>query len=47
MATKKRCVSCGKYFKLNPYNKHHQDYCTAPECQRARKRMNKLSSFSE
>lgn len=44
MATRKRCVYCGKYFELNPYNKHHQDYCTAPECQRARKRMNKRSS---
>jgi len=44
MATKKRCVCCGKYFELSPYNKHHQDYCTAPECQRARKRMNKRNS---
>ena len=44
MATRKRCAHCGKYFELNPYNKHHQDYCTAPECQRARKRMNKRNS---
>ena len=44
MATRKRCAHCGKYFERNPYNKHHQDYCTAPECQRARKRMNKRNS---
>lgn len=44
MATRKRCAHCGKYFERNPYNKHHQYYCTAPECQRARKRMNKRNS---
>lgn len=44
MATRKRCAHCGKYFELNPYNKHHQAYCTAPECQRARKRMDKRNS---
>lgn len=38
------CRHCGRRFTANPYNQHHQAYCTAPECQRTRKRLNKQSS---
>lgn len=32
------CKHCGRRFTANAYNKHHQAYCTNPECQKARKR---------
>ena len=31
---KERCLCCGKVFKLNPYNRHHQKYCGKEECRR-------------
>jgi len=34
------CCHCGQPFVPDTYNKHHQQYCTAPECQKARKRRN-------
>lgn len=38
----KQCVACGQFFKTWPQTPH-QKFCSKPECQRERRRLNKQS----
>ena len=33
---RRKCPHCGQLYQPDPRNRHHQKYCSAPECQRAR-----------
>lgn len=34
---RRKCPHCRKLFRPDPRNRHHQRYCSKPECQRASK----------
>ncbi len=35
---RRKCPHCGQLYWPDPRNRHHQVYCSAPECQQARQR---------
>ena len=35
---RRKCPHCGQLYRPDPRNRHHQIYCSAPECQQARQR---------
>ena len=35
---RRKCPHCGQLYLPDPRNRHHQIYCSAPECQQARQR---------
>ena len=49
MRTKNRrkCLECGRSFTVERYNKHHQKYCTYPDCVLKRSRERKRKWYSE
>ncbi len=42
----KRCPACGRLFRPHP-QAPHQSYCSAPECQRERRRLGQMKKRGE
>ena len=44
---RRKCPKCDRFFTADRYNKHHQKYCTYPDCVLERARERKRKWYSE